>query len=685
MTTLSSWIPVSSKSDFSLQNLPYGVFSPRRSSSESSSPWSFSTRCATVIGETIIDLSVLEEALLFIDLPLTPNTFVGEVTLNKFIAQPKPVWTAVRKRLIDLLSENGPDSRLKENKGLRDTAFHNLDAVILHLPIQIGEYTDFYSSREHATNLGIIFRGKDNPLQPNWLHLPVGYHGRASSVFVSGHSFHRPSGQLLLDNNDEKKGSLHAPCKLLDFELEVGTIVGGSPNVDENNGIPMTLSQAKDRIFGFVLLNDWSARDIQKFEYVPLGPFTSKNFATTISPWIVTADALEPFRAPTSAVAQNDPEPLEYLRDPGYSSYDVKLTAAIKTQDQPDPYIVAQSNFTNLYWNSVQQLVHHSVSGCVMMPGDILGSGTISGSTPDSYGSMMELSWRGTKEVQVGDEKRKFLSDGDTVILRGISQAEGVGTVGFGQCEATILPARVTDATKDDSAVTNKKNHRYASFKLYGYWRSSSTYRVRIALAAKSIEYETIPINLLNGEHKTPEYLEKNSLGQVPTLEFIDTYTQQVIRLSQSCAIIDFLEEAFPDQWHLFPRDPLERAVARHLVEVINSGTQPLQNQMFLKKFEEASAGKIKWTDEAKIANEVGLASLEVLVKQQKEKKSGPFCLGTFSPSVVDMYVVPQLYNARRFGVDLNSICPTLAQVDQICAEHPWFLAARPEVQPDAV
>jgi len=393
-----------------------------------------------------------------------------------------------------LLSEShggiSPDPRLQRNAALRDRAFHPLVETLYHLPAKIGDYTDFYSSREHATNVGIMFRGKDNALQPNWLHMPIGYHGRSSSVYPSisnganggGENvgdetmsfIRRPCGQLQIDPSDPIKGSAYGPCKLMDFELEVAFFVGGSTNHDGdrdgNSGKPLTLVQANDRIFGYVLMNDWSARDIQKWEYVPLGPFTSKNFATTISTWVVTPMALEPFRCETSAGKQGgtnhrsgggtelsegvdvggdgegencDPTPLEYLRDPNYGSYDVSLAVSLQPNTSASKITrICQSNLKHMYWSSVQQLVHHSVTGCPMNAGDLLASGTISGKERCNFGSMLELSWKGTRQIVLdGGEVRKFLQDGDAVIMNGWCEKKGVGRVGFGLCSGRVLPA----------------------------------------------------------------------------------------------------------------------------------------------------------------------------------------------------------------------------------------------------
>jgi fumarylacetoacetase len=659
-----SWYEVAEQSDFSIRNLPLGVFAPFPDASP---------RCATILGDTVIDLSVLEEAELFTDIPdLCANTF-NQPTLNAFIKHDRSVWILFRRRLIDIFDRAGTIENLQK------AAFHDVSSVRLYLPISVGGYTDFYSSREHATNVGTMFRGKDNALQPNWLHLPVGYHGRSSTVFVSGQEVRRPMGQLQKDKNDLSHGSVYGPCRNLDFELEVAAVVGGPAN---DVGYPLTIQEAKARIFGFLLMNDWSARDIQKWEYVPLGPFTSKNFCTTVSPWIVMAVALDDFVAPTSAGQQVEPSPLEYLKDPEYSSYNMNLFVSIRPKDRSSFNTVCRSNFRNLYWNPAQQLVHHAVTGCVMQAGDLLGSGTISGQDTDSFGSMLELSWNGTKAVPVGGEERHFLNDGDCVVMTGHCQKLGHGRIGFGECMGTIIPAIEEGLIPRDTLPRDATN-RYKDIKLYGYWRSSSTWRVRVALAAKAIDYKTIPISLPKNEHTKDDFLAKNPLGQVPLLEYIDAQTGKVVRMAQSIAIIDFLDGAFPSRRSMIPRDLIDRAAALEMVEVINAGTQPLQNMSRLKDIEKRS-GQLVAEEEAKAVNERGLGALETLVKRKRTDLSGPYCLGTFSPTVVDAVLVPQLYNARRIGVDVDALFPLLVKVDALCSTHRWFKLSHPSVQPDA-
>ena len=385
----SSWVPGADGSQFPIQNLPYGIFSHARSGR--------SARPGVAIGDAVLDLCELSNAGLLDGLGFAAESVFSEPTLNAFMARERADWRAVRARLGSLLGAGG-DGALQSNAGLQARCLVPRAEVAMHLPAAIGDYTDFYSSREHATNVGIMFRGKDNALQPNWLHLPVGYHGRASSVVVSGTPVVRPRGQLQLDKTDPTKGTEHAACRLLDFELEMGFFVGGCarhsggaqfgaqlgaqfrrrairrapptrcpllPRRPPNPlGAPLTMEQADERIFGFVLCNDWSARDVQKFEYVPLGPFGAKNFATSISPWVVSADALAPFRCATSAGEQTAPVPLPYLQDPTYSSYDLKLTVEIAPAAGGAPTVVSTSNYRHLYWTCKQQLVHHSVTGC---------------------------------------------------------------------------------------------------------------------------------------------------------------------------------------------------------------------------------------------------------------------------------------------------------------------------------
>ena len=413
---MQSFVDVPTGSDFPIHNLPYGIFRP----SAGARP-----RIGVAIGNEVLDLSVLE------DRGLLAGKAFREPTLNAFMALGQPAWREARQTLTRLLRRDEPT--LRDDSGLRDAAFHPMTSVEMLLPATIGDYTDFYSSREHATNVGTMFRGPDNALQENWLHLPVGYHGRSSSVVVSGTDVQRPKGQTKADDADSPS---YGPSRLMDFELEMGFFVGSGNALGE----PIPIAEAAEHIFGMVLVNDWSARDIQKWEYVPLGPFLGKNFGTSISPWVVTMDALEPFRC--AGPAQDDPEPLDYLKNPGDCAYDIPLEVLLQTEQMGAPETIATSNFKYMYWSICQQLAHHTVNGCNAQSGDLLGSGTISGPDKHERGSMLELSWRGAETVELANgETRKFLADGDTVIMRGHCEADGI-RIGFGEVSGKLLPAR---------------------------------------------------------------------------------------------------------------------------------------------------------------------------------------------------------------------------------------------------
>lgn len=424
IAAMTSWVEYGADSHFPVQNIPFGAFAR---------PDGVKV-CGTRIGNNAVDLSaVIKAGLLPASEPWAAALMKED--LSEFMKLTREAWRAARYAIQALFVKEGEDKWTAE---LRTAAIFSVASITPQLPCTIGDYTDFYSSREHATNVGTMFRGKDNALQPNWLHLPVGYHGRSSTVVLSGTDVHRPYGQLQADATDPSKGSVFAPCKLMDFEVEVGAFVGGPANP---MGTSVPIEGAWDRIFGFVMMNDWSARDIQKWEYVPLGPFTAKNLATSITPWIVTVDALEPFRCPTSAGAQIDPEPLPYLRDPQYSSFNLQLETTIQSDvDCKEGAVISRSNFRHMYWTPAQQLTHHSVSGCVMRAGDLLGSGTVSGDTNKSYGSMLELSWKGSKTVELSEGvTRKFLKDGDLVSMVGFCQGEGF-RVGMGAVTGRVLP-----------------------------------------------------------------------------------------------------------------------------------------------------------------------------------------------------------------------------------------------------
>lgn len=414
---LRSFIEVKADSDFPIQNLPYGVVS----TADRPSP-----RVGVAIGEFVLDLAALQAAKL-LDLPEGVFT---QSSINAFMALGPNVWRSTRARISALLRHDNPE--LRDNAELRAKALLPMRQVKLHLPLRVAGFTDFYSSKEHATNVGTMFRDKTNPLLPNWLHIPIGYNGRASTVVVSGTQIHRPRGQLKPPSAELPS---FGPCKRLDFELEIGVVVGQSSAM----GTMLTEQQAEEMIFGFTLLNDWSARDIQQWEYVPLGPFQAKAFATSISPWIVTREALEPFRV---AGPVQDPAPLAYLQQKGANNYDMALEVALRTPAMQQPARISATNFKYMYWSSVQQLVHHASSGCAMSVGDLLGSGTVSGPAKDQLGSLLELSWNGTEPLQLpGGETRGFLEDGDSLVMRGWCQGDGY-RVGFGEVEGTVLAAK---------------------------------------------------------------------------------------------------------------------------------------------------------------------------------------------------------------------------------------------------
>lgn len=676
-----SWVQHAAECDFPLQNLPFGVFACTRRG----------PRCATAIGQYALDLSVLADAGLLAELPFDAASTFRQPALNKFMALDRTAWRATRARLTELLQAEGGDDRLRRDDGLCAAALRPMEEVHMQLPAKIGDYTDFYASREHATNVGIMFRGRENALQPNWLHLPVGYHGRASSVVVSGTPVARPRGQLQLNRENPSEGSSYGPCKLLDYELEMGIFLGGRlPPL----GRPVSIEEAEEHIFGYVILNDWSARDLQAWEYVPLGPFTAKNFATTISPWIVSPDALAPFACPTSAGEQTNPHPLPYLRDPNYSSYDLSLEIDMVTPGKNGGDIVttiAKSNFSHMYWTARQMLAHHSVSGCNMNPGDLLGSGTISGTIDNSegtsinYGSLLEQTWRGAQELQLSDgQTRKFIQDGDSIVMRGHCQGQGF-RVGFGHCEGKVLAAGALDgalATTQPIAAFGLKD-----VVLRSYWRSTCSWRVRIALAHHGVPHRQEAVHLVKGEQVEPAHLEQNALGQVPTLQLTarDGKSQT---LTQSLAIIDFLDSACSASSSPLvppadgsPEGTLLRARALEIAEIVNSGTQPLQNLSVLRAIKSAqSVSTGAELDGRGFAAEriaLGLAACERLVS----KAGGRFAAGDVV-TIADACLVPQLYNARRFNIDLSSY-PSLLRVESTCAELPAFQAAHPNSQPD--
>ncbi|SED71550.1 fumarylacetoacetase [Bradyrhizobium erythrophlei] len=414
---LRSFIDIAPTSDFPIQNLPYGVFSSKDG---------LAPRVGVAIGDYVLDLWELEQDS---RLDVGPLGVFSQPSLNAFMALGPKVWSATRARISELLRADHPE--LRDNRELRARALVPMADVRLHMPFAVSGYTDFYSSKEHATNVGVMFRGKDNALQPNWLHMPIGYNGRASTVVVSGTKVRRPRGQL-------KPPTVEVPsfgaCKRLDFELEMGVVVGQASPMGEM----LTEKQAEEMIFGFVILNDWSARDIQQWEYVPLGPFQAKAFATSISPWVVTREALEPFRMQGPA---QQPEPLAYLKQTQPNNYDLQLDVALRAGAMNEAKTICTTNFKYMYWSSVQQLVHHASSGCAMNVGDLLGSGTISGPEKHQRGSLLEISWNGTEPVELAaGVTRSFLENGDSLVMRGWCQGDGY-RVGFGEVEGTIVAA----------------------------------------------------------------------------------------------------------------------------------------------------------------------------------------------------------------------------------------------------
>jgi len=415
-----SFIEVPPESHFPIQNLPFGVFKRKGESQQ---------KIGVAIGDQIVDLQALNNAGL---LPgsLQKTTALNQPVLNEFMSLGKPFWREARTTLTRLLSKE--EGVLRDNARLQQAVFVAQRDVDLCLPAAIGDYTDFYASKEHATNVGIMFRGKENALMPNWLHIPIGYHGRASSIVVSGTPVRRPRGQI---KPPDPAPPTFGPCKVLDFELEMAWFIGPGNQM----GDPIPMEKAEDHLFGMVVMNDWSARDIQKWEYVPLGPFTAKNWATSISPWVVSFDALEPFK--TQGPPQ-DPVPLPYLQDKGPSSYDINLSVALLTEKATKPQIITNSNYKYMYWNMKQQTVHHAITGCNLRPGDLLASGTISGPEKGNWGSLLEITWQGSDPIKIEEtgETRKFLEDGDAVIMEAYCQGPDY-RVGFGSCHGKILPA----------------------------------------------------------------------------------------------------------------------------------------------------------------------------------------------------------------------------------------------------
>ena len=437
---LRSFVEVSPDSYFPIQNLPFGIFQPKQGK----------PRVGVAIGDLIADLSVLEELGHFRSPEFRGQKVFSEDSLNTFLALGRPAWRKTREVLQHLLSAETPT--LRDNARLRGKVFYAQKDAAMKLPARIGNYTDFYSSYHHAHNVGTMLRGPENALMPNWKWLPVAYHGRASSVVVSGTDVRRPSGQT---KAPDAAAPTFGPTKSLDYELEMAFLIGPGNSL----GQPVPINRATDHIFGLVLMNDWSARDIQAWEYQPLGPFLAKNFCTSISPWVVTLEALEPFRKP---LPQQDPEPLPYLSAKNAFTFDIYLEAGLQTspreieaqrllktplrggisrgESMGTPQVITRTNFQNLYWSIAQQLAHHTITGCNLEPGDLLASGTISGETEESRGCMLELTWRGANPLTLANgETRKWLEDGDTLTITGWCQGDGY-RIGFGEVTGRILP-----------------------------------------------------------------------------------------------------------------------------------------------------------------------------------------------------------------------------------------------------
>ena len=415
---MKSFINYPQNSDFSIHNIPFGVAVFNREY----------IACCTRIGDLVIDLATLFDYGFFDEIEgLNENVFEA-YTLNEFIELGKPVTNAVRLKIQELLLEG---SSLFHDEKTIEECFYDLDKVQMMMPLHVQNYTDFYSSIEHATNVGKMFRDPANALLPNWKHLPVGYHGRASSIVVSGINFHRPKGQM---KPADAEKPIFGASKQLDFELEMAFVLNKNTEIGES----ISTQEAEDAIFGMVIFNDWSARDIQSWEYVPLGPFLGKNFCSSISPWVVTLEALEPFR---TASPKQEPEVLDYLKFEGDKNFDINLEVYLQPENGEEN-LICKSNYKYMYWNMTQQLAHHTINGCNVEVGDLYASGTISGSEPNSFGSMLEFTWRGQNPLKLSDgTERKFIEDHDTIIMRGFSEKDGI-RVGFGEVRGKVLPAK---------------------------------------------------------------------------------------------------------------------------------------------------------------------------------------------------------------------------------------------------
>lgn len=418
---LKSFVEISADSHFPLENLPYGVFRPKTAGGGDPSP-------GVAIGDYVLDLSAIASAGLF-DGPLLKNSqCFNQPSLNLFLEMGRPAWKEARATIRKLLSDDDPT--LRDNISLRKKSLLPMNEVEMLLPVVIGDYTDFFCSMYHTKNCGTIFRGPENPIMPNWFHLPVAYHGRASSIVISGTNIIRPRGQ---GHPIGSSPPYFGPTKKLDFELEMAAIVGPGNQLGKN----IDVNEAYDHIFGLVLMNDWSARDIQAWEYVPLGPFLGKSFGTTISPWIVTLEALKPFACDPP---KQDPHPLPYLAEKKHINYDIPLEVWIKPAGQEQASVITKSNFKHLYWTITQQLAHHTINGCNLRSGDLLGTGTISGPDQGSLGCLLELTWNGQNQLSLNGLARSFLEDGDEIIITGFCEGKDY-KIGFGTCTGKILPA----------------------------------------------------------------------------------------------------------------------------------------------------------------------------------------------------------------------------------------------------
>lgn len=813
------------------------------------------TRCCTRIGNTIIDLSILEECQVFAHIDgLKSNTF-NQSTLNKFISHNQSIWIDVRKCLQEILICNPINNILYNNHIMKSKALYHINHVKIHIPIHIGDYTDFYASMNHAINVGTMFRGVDNALPMNYKYIPIGYHGRSSTIYPSHTNIHRPRGQILKSPSSVPPTPTYDVTHKLDYEMEIGAILGGNiihdndddhiDNDNINNDIhnenqyinqyPISMNDAKQCIFGYILLNDWSSRDIQQWEYIPLGPFTSKNFATSISLFIITKisfdggihnniDSLSKYTCQyiksskdmqsqehtISTTNNNDPIPFPYLQDtnssdnendPNHSStsmslYDIQLTVSIQTNTQLDATspkktssssndnnntttLLTKTNTKYLYWNTAQQIAHHTVTGCRMRVGDVLGSGTISGTTEDSKGSLLELSYNGTKPILLNDNTtRTFLQDNDTIIMKGYCYGKPIKTettttneskhtdnntmirIGFGSCIGTILPPVPLSLIQSSSTTTNettttsmidtpvkattisnttttnipkttsikKPIERYQRFILYGHDKSSLMWSVRIALNVKRISYKMISsINEIPNEYEgRAEYMKNNLLGHVPLLQYTDTYTNQILYVSQPMAIITLLDNIYQsDRYSLIPSSSIQIiSLAFQIVEMTNTNMPSEEDLMLLLLRKEDN----DWSQQrdgqsfSTMENQMkaGLAMIEHVVRSIHNKNNTVndsyhsmmddnninyvtavttvssshddnngtgcclYCLGTLAPTIVDVYIIPKLHHAKcMYSIsDLETICPTLLQIKSLCyQQHPlWF---EPELHPE--